>query len=211
MDLNLGGKVAVVTGGSIGIGRAIAAELSREQAHVVIVARDAERLKTAAQEISRDTGRRVIACAGDMTRPDDIARAMETAREAFGRIDILVNNAGASPMGRIAETPDAIWAKSIELKLLGYMRCARNVLPEMRDRRWGRVINIIGRSGHQPRADARLTAWRTATSTISPRRGCARRFRTRRSPRTCANSRCRCARRSPRASRPGCPSSTSPR
>ncbi|MCP1763511.1 SDR family NAD(P)-dependent oxidoreductase [Bradyrhizobium japonicum] len=152
MDLNLGGKVAVVTGGSIGIGRAIAAELAREQAHVVIVARDAERLAASAQEMSRDTGRRVIACAGDMTKPDDIARAMATAREAFGRIDILVNNAGASPMGRIAETPDAIWAKSIELKLLGYMRCARNVLPEMRDRRWGRVINIIGRSGHQPRA-----------------------------------------------------------
>ncbi len=152
MDLNLGGKVAVITGGSIGIGHAIAVELAREQANVVIVARDAERLAAAAKDMSRDTGRRVIACAGDMTKPDDIARAMDTAREAFGRIDILVNNAGASPMGRIAETPDATWAKSIELKLLGYMRCARNVLPEMRDRRWGRVINIIGRSGHQPRA-----------------------------------------------------------
>jgi 3-oxoacyl-[acyl-carrier protein] reductase len=152
MDLHLGDKVAVVTGGSMGIGRAIAAELAREQAHVVIVARDAERLKAAAQEMSRESGRRVIAAAGDMTRPDDIARAMDAARDAFGRVDILVNNAGASPMGRIAETPDPIWAKSIELKLLGYVRCARNVLPEMRDRRWGRVINIIGRSGHQPRA-----------------------------------------------------------
>ena len=69
MDLNLGGKVAVVTGGSIGIGRAIAAEFAREQAHVVIVARDAERLALSAQEMSRDTGRRVIACAGDMTKP----------------------------------------------------------------------------------------------------------------------------------------------
>lgn len=152
MDLDLTGKAAVVTGGSIGIGRAIAAELAAEGVDVVIVARNAERLGNAAQEIAKDAGRRVIACAGDMTRIDDVKKAMDAARQAFGRIDILVNNAGASPMGRIAETPDATWEKSINLKLLGYVRCAREVLPGMRERRWGRIVNIIGRSGHQPRA-----------------------------------------------------------
>jgi 3-oxoacyl-[acyl-carrier protein] reductase len=152
MDLKLTEKVAVVTGGSLGIGRAIATELAAEHANVVIVARDAERLEATARDISRETGRRVIACAGDMTKPDDIDRVMAAARAAFGRIDILVNNAGASPMGRIADTADAIWEKSLNLKLLGYVRCARDVLPEMRARRWGRIINVIGRSGHQPRA-----------------------------------------------------------
>jgi 3-oxoacyl-[acyl-carrier protein] reductase len=152
MDLNLTGKAAVVTGGSIGIGRAIAAELAAEGVDVVIVARNAERLESAAQEISKESGRRVIACAGDMTQLDDVKKAMDAARQAFGRIDILINNAGASPMGRIADTPDATWEKSINLKLLGYVRCAREVLPGMRERRWGRIVNIIGRSGHQPRA-----------------------------------------------------------
>lgn len=152
MDLNLTGKAAVVTGGSIGIGRAIASELAVEGADVVIVARNEERLEAAAKDISKESGRRIVACAGDMTQPADVAKTMDTARQAFGRIDILINNAGASPMGRIADTPDTTWEKSINLKLLGYMRCARDVLPGMRERRWGRIVNIIGRSGHQPRA-----------------------------------------------------------
>lgn len=152
MDFKLKGKVAVVTGGSLGIGRAIAAELAAEGASVLIAARDAQRTEHAAQTLSKETGARVLPCPGDMTNPADIDTVMKTARDAFGRIDILVNNAGSSPMGRIAETPDVIWEKSLNLKLLGYMRCSRNVLPDMRGRRWGRIVNIIGRSGHQPRA-----------------------------------------------------------
>ncbi len=152
MELKLGGKVAVVTGGSLGIGRAIAEELAAEGVQVAIVARDAARLLSAAAEISGRGGGRVLACPGDMTRPADIETAMAAAHQALGPIDILVNNAGASPMGRIAETADAVWEKSLQLKLMGYVRCARAVLPGMRARRWGRVVNIIGRSGHQPRA-----------------------------------------------------------
>lgn len=152
MDLKLAGKTAVITGGSLGIGRAVAAELAAENVNVMIVARDAARVAQAAKDIARETNGHVVGHAGDMTNPADIASAMTAAREAFGQIDILVNNAGASPMGRIAETADAVWEKSLNLKLLGYVRCARDVLPEMRARRWGRVINIIGRSGHQPRA-----------------------------------------------------------
>ena len=152
MNLNLNGKVAVVTGGSLGIGRAIASELAGEGVKVTIVARDLERTKAVAAELSAQHQTSVHACAGDMTNPDDIDHVMNTVRELYGPIDILINNAGSSPMGRIADTPDAIWGKSLNLKLLGYMRCARNVLPEMRKARWGRIINIIGRSGHQPRA-----------------------------------------------------------
>ncbi len=152
MELNLKGKAALVTGGSMGIGRAIAAELAAEGASVMIVARDAQRAEEAARELSAGGSRAVRAFAGDMTRVADIEQAVTATRAAFGRIDILVNNAGSSPMGRIAETADATWEKSLTLKLMGYMRCARLVVPEMRERRWGRVVNIIGRSGHQPRA-----------------------------------------------------------
>ncbi|VCU71444.1 3-oxoacyl-[acyl-carrier-protein] reductase FabG [Pigmentiphaga humi] len=152
MDLSLNGKVAVVTGGSLGIGRAVAAELAAEGAHVMIVARDARRTEAAAQELVGQTGGRVLACAGDMMDPASIDRVMDAARDALGPIDILVNNAGSSPMGTLSATPDAIWEKCLNLKLLGYVRSARNVLPAMRERRWGRIVNIIGRSGHQPRA-----------------------------------------------------------
>ena len=152
MNLELDGMGAVVTGGSLGIGRAIASELAAEGAVVLIVARDQRRTELAAEELSRETGGRVLACAGDMTVPGQIEEVMATARSKLGRIDILVNNAGSSPMGRISDTPDATWEKSLNLKLLGYVRCARNLLPDMRARRWGRIVNIIGRSGHQPRA-----------------------------------------------------------
>lgn len=152
MELNLKGRVAVVTGGSLGIGRAIAGELAAEGADVLIVARNADVLDASARDLSAEHGGRVIAYAGDMTKPDTIDGAIAAARSAFGRIDILVNNAGASPMGRLDATPDEVWEKSLNLKLLGYMRCARAVRPAMRQARWGRIVNIIGRSGHQPRA-----------------------------------------------------------
>ena len=94
----------------------------------------------------------MVPVAGDMLKLGDIETVMTRVQNALGPVDILVNNAGSSPMGRIAETEDTIWEKCLQLKLLGYVRCARAVLPSMRARRWGRVVNIIGRSGHQPRA-----------------------------------------------------------
>ena len=152
MQLDLTGKVVVVTGGSQGIGKAIAQELVIEGAEVLIVARNLEQLQKTVAEIAPSDKGRLKYFQGDMAEPIAIDAALEFARQEFGKIDILINNAGASPMGRIADTPDAVWEKSLQLKLMGYVRCARNVLPEMRARRWGRIINIIGRSGHQPRA-----------------------------------------------------------
>ena len=151
MELGLAGKSAIVTGGSLGIGRAIARELAQEGVSVAIVARDAARLEAAAAEIARGTNARCIAVAADLTDPGQLEAAIDQARTTLGHIDILVNNAGATPMGRIGDTADETWMKSINLKLMGYMRCARLLTPAMRARRWGRVINIIGRSGHQPR------------------------------------------------------------
>ncbi len=151
MELGLRGKTAVVTGGSLGIGRAIALELAQEGVAVAIVARDAARLEAAAADIARATNARCIPVPADLADAEQLERAMVAAQAALGQVDILVNNAGATPMGRIGDTPDAVWAKSINLKLMGYMRCARVLTPPMRARKWGRVINIIGRSGHQPR------------------------------------------------------------
>ena len=152
MDLNLRGKAALVTGASMGIGRAVAAALAAEGADVAIVARDADRLRTAARELGDAAARMVVPIAGDMGLAEDIDRVVGRARDELGRIDILVNNAGSSPMGRIHDTDDAVWRKSIDLKLMGYVGCARRVAPEMRRRRWGRIVNIIGRSGRRPRA-----------------------------------------------------------
>lgn len=150
MDLNLEGKRALVTGGSLGIGRAIAAELAANGVDVVITARDADRLHAVASEITGNRGGRVVGIPGDMGRAEDIDRVVAGTREALGSIDILVNNAGSSPAGRIDDFEDADWRAAFELKFMGYMRCARAVLGEMRARKWGRIINIIGRGGHNP-------------------------------------------------------------
>ncbi|WP_159351377.1 SDR family oxidoreductase [Roseomonas harenae] len=153
MELALRGRTAVVTGGSLGIGRAIARELAGEGVSVAIIARDAARLEDAARSLAAETGATIIPIPADLSTAEAVDAAMEKATAALGQVDILVNNAGATPMGRIGDTADATWATSINLKLMGYARCARALTPAMRERRWGRVINIIGRSGHQPRAN----------------------------------------------------------
>lgn len=151
MELGLRGRTALVTGASLGIGRAIARDLAAEGVSVAMVARNADRLRDAATSIARETGAHTIPIAADLVDPGQLDAAVREAEAALGQVDILVNNAGATPMGRIAEASDVTWQKSISLKLMGYVRTARLLTPAMRARRWGRVINIIGRSGHQPR------------------------------------------------------------
>lgn len=152
MDLGIAGRNALVTGASLGIGRAAAAELAANGAGVAIVARDRDRLETAAAELGRNGGGRVVAIAGDMSKADDIVRVVAAAREALGSVDILINNAGSSPAGRLDDLDDATWFAAFELKFMGYARCARAVVPEMRARKWGRVVNIIGLGGINPSA-----------------------------------------------------------
>lgn len=152
MDLGLKGRTALVTGASLGIGYAIARELAAEGVAVAMIARDEARLRAAATTLAAETSARAIPIAADLTDAGQLERSVRTAETALGQVDILVNNAGATPMGRIGETDDATWQKSLSLKLMGYVRTARLLAPAMRARRWGRVINIIGRSGHQPRA-----------------------------------------------------------
>ena len=103
MDLGLKGQAALVTGGSKGIGKAVAHGLAQEGVKVAICARDKASLEAAAQELARATGAEVFAVAGDLTRPDDVQRIVDSAASRFGRIDVLVNNAGAAPGGEILD------------------------------------------------------------------------------------------------------------
>lgn len=152
MDLGIAGRNALVTGGSLGIGRAVAAELAANGVNVAITARNADRLSGVAQELVSNTGGRIVAIPGDMSSSDDITRVIDEAAAALGDIDILVNNAGSSPAGRLQDLDDEIWYAAFELKFMGYMRCARALAPGMRDRKWGRIVNIIGAGGPNPSA-----------------------------------------------------------
>jgi 3-oxoacyl-[acyl-carrier protein] reductase len=151
MDLHLTGRRALITGASLGIGRAIAEELAREGCDVALVARDKGRLGQAAEAIRRGSNRKIVAVPGDASRAESIAEAIAAARAALGGIDILVNNAGSTPEDGIDRLDFEKWQYSVALKTFGYARFAQGVLPEMRARKWGRIVNIIGRSGHQPR------------------------------------------------------------
>jgi NAD(P)-dependent dehydrogenase (short-subunit alcohol dehydrogenase family) len=147
MDLGLAGKAAVVTGGSKGIGRAVARRLAVEGADIAICARDTAVLEATAGEIAAASGRRCVPIPTDMTRLDEIERLMAEAERALGRIDILVNNAGASRFGDPLLIDDEAWASAMELKFLGYVRPTRAVVPYMRKRGWGRIVNVIGNGG----------------------------------------------------------------
>jgi len=147
MDLGLTGKVAVVTGASKGIGRAVARRLAVEGADAAICAREVTILEATAKEIAAATGRQCVPIPTDMTRLDQITRLMVEAERALGRIDILVNNAGASRFGDPLEIDDDAWSSAMELKFLGYVRATRAVVPYMRKSGWGRIVNVIGSGG----------------------------------------------------------------
>ena len=147
MDLKLGGKVALVTGGSAGIGKGIARALAREGCDVAICARRREPLEAAAALIRAESGRKVLALPADLTRRDDAERFVNGAARELGRLDILVNNAGSAPGGILEVLDEAAWMQGLELKFMGYVRCLKAALPIMRQQGGGRVVNLIGNDG----------------------------------------------------------------
>jgi NAD(P)-dependent dehydrogenase (short-subunit alcohol dehydrogenase family) len=150
VDLGLKGRVALITGGSKGIGRASALVLAREGADLAICARGQELLESVAAEISESTGRTVVAIPADMGVDEDAARFIKKAAEHFGRLDILVNCAGSSPGGSLQNLSTEHWMESLNLKFLGYVRTTKAAVPYMKDRGWGRVVNVIGNDGIKP-------------------------------------------------------------
>jgi len=147
MDLKLNGKTALVTGASAGIGKAIARALAGEGVDVALCARRKEPLEAAAAEIARETDRKIVPIAADLTKPKDAETFVRAAHAALGRIDILVNNAGSSPGGVIEFLSEEHWAQSLQLKFMGYVRCLKHVLPIMQRQGRGRVVNLIGNDG----------------------------------------------------------------
>ena len=141
MDLQLKDKVAIVTGGSQGIGRATALRLAAEGASVVIAARGRELLDAVAAEI-RAAGGKAAAVQADVSRAEDCAKLVAEALKAYGRLDILVNNAGTSATGEFESASDAIWQADFELKLFAAIRLARLAIPLMKQQGGGRIINI---------------------------------------------------------------------
>jgi len=152
MDLGLAGRRAVVTGGSKGLGKAIAAELIAEGAAVTICARNCSELEATAAELMRlaaGTGS-VVAMACDVTEPDQVTALIEFAASAMGGLDILVNNAGGARPGQFGTLTDDDWHADVEVKLFSQIRCTRAALPHLRRSAAARVININAVYGRYP-------------------------------------------------------------
>jgi len=152
MELNLNGKCAIVTGGSAGIGLACARALCVEGVSVVIAARDEDRLKQAVEQIRAvaTADASVVPVKVDLTDARDVKRLVKEALVQLGRIDILINNAGSAVAGSFLDLEDRAFEEAWRLKLLGYIRMVRAVVPHMMERRDGRIVNIVGSAGRNP-------------------------------------------------------------
>ena len=149
MDLGLKDKVALVTGGSRGVGRAIARAFLLEGAKVMITARDPQRLAATAGELARDPGGDVRAAAADLEDDEAVRVMVEATIREFGHFDILVNCAGTVDPANFDALTEAAWPAVFEQKLYGYMRCLRHALLHLKTRSWGRVVNLSGLAGRE--------------------------------------------------------------
>jgi 3-oxoacyl-[acyl-carrier protein] reductase len=167
LDLGLENKVALITGGSDGLGRAAAARLAAEGARVAICGRRGPHLESAAAALRESSGAEVLAITADVARADDCARFVEEATAAFGGIDILINNAGTSAAHGLEELDDAAWQANIDLKLMAAVRLCRAVIPIMRGRGGGAIVNTtIARCRPRSRAPpGSISPNRSPTST----------------------------------------------
>jgi len=150
MDLELHGKVALVTAASKGLGRATATQLAREGARVMISSRGEEQLRATAEQIRQATGAEVEHCAADVSKADDLARLLDETQSRLGGVDVLVNNAGGPPAGGFDALDDEAWQAAFELNVLSGVRLIRGVVPHMREQGSGRIVTIASSSIKQP-------------------------------------------------------------
>jgi 3-oxoacyl-[acyl-carrier protein] reductase len=148
MDLGLSARACIVTGGSRGIGLEVAHRLRAEGANVLLVGRSADALNESAHTLGG--GEAVATLAADVTDPATSQAALEACLNRFGRLDVLVNGAGTSSVRAIEELTDADWQTQWELNVMASMRLMRAVIPAMRERGWGRIVNVSSSSGKRP-------------------------------------------------------------
>jgi len=150
MDMGLRNKVVFITGGSKGIGLACATEFAREGARLALCARGADGLREAAEALKAASGAQVFTVTGDMQKWEDARRCVDAAAAHYGGLDVLVNCAGASPGGLILNLTEDEWALSLQLKFMGYVRCAKAAIPHLLKRGGGRIVNVVGNDGIKP-------------------------------------------------------------
>jgi NAD(P)-dependent dehydrogenase (short-subunit alcohol dehydrogenase family) len=158
MLVELTGRAAVITGASKGLGLAMATEFAASGADVALLARRPDVLEEAKGQVERTARGRVAAIPCDVAKAADCRAAYEAATGAFGKVDILVNNAGTSRAMPFEQVTDEIWQEDLDLKLFAAIRLARLALPGMRERRWGRIINVLNIGAKAPRANSAPTA-----------------------------------------------------
>ncbi len=158
MELGMAGKVALITGGSEGIGKATALALAREGARVAICARRADVLDAAAAEIKAASGHEVLAVAGDMMQAAEVERVVATVAERLGAPLILVNNAGTSAAAPFGNVDDEAWYADLDLKLMAAVRTSRLVIPHMQAAGGGRIVNVTNIGAKQPGAGSLPTS-----------------------------------------------------
>ncbi|MEA2447531.1 MAG: hypothetical protein QOK47_1168, partial [Actinomycetota bacterium] len=149
MELGLKGRRAIVTGGSKGLGRAIAEEFVREGVEVAICSRNRDEIELAGKELE-SLGGRVFAQAADVTDPEQVASFVGAAARELGGLDILVNNAGGARPGTFETLTDEVWKQDLDVKLFSMIRCSREALPHMRAAGGGRIINIGAMQARAP-------------------------------------------------------------
>lgn len=154
MDLQLQGKVAIVTGASKGIGFCTALQLAKEGAHVVICARGEKHLEVAAASIKQLTGADVLVVPADIMKEQDCRDIIEKAAARFGRIDILVNNAGTSSANSFEQVATELWQADLDLKLFGAVHCAKYAVPYMKKSGGGSIVNVTAVLAKTPPANS---------------------------------------------------------
>jgi NAD(P)-dependent dehydrogenase (short-subunit alcohol dehydrogenase family) len=163
MDIRLDGRSAIITGGSKGLGLAMAQRFVESGANVAILSRGQAALDQAVEQLRQSAQGKVEGIVCDVAKPDDTSAAVEAAMRAFGKVDILVNNAGESRLGAFETITDEMWSDDIEQKLMGAIRMTRLVWGGMKAQNWGRVINVLSiNAKHQRAGGAPTTVSRAA-------------------------------------------------
>lgn len=158
MDLRMDGRVALITGGSKGLGYAMANKFAMSGADVSLIARNADEVAAAAEKISNDSGSKALGVSADVSQAEGVQLAFDETINRFGKIDILINNAGFAKAGPFLSITDEEWQHDFDLKLMAAVRMSRLVFPGMMERRWGRIINMLNTLAKTPAAGSAPTS-----------------------------------------------------